>query len=104
MVSAPMRDGEGDENPGLGTPAGRGRGTIGQSRRRRKSARIFSLGPTSGAGRRETFMTPDHPTRDLTSPEGESDRSDFERFTRRLIGLARAQLDARLHHKIDPED
>src|SRR5262245_25113348 len=29
---------------------------------------------------------------------------DFERFTRRLIGLARAQFDARLLHKIDPED
>ena len=31
-------------------------------------------------------------------PEG------FERFTRRLIGLARAQLDERLQHKIEPED
>ena len=31
-------------------------------------------------------------------------RAIFERFTRRLIGLARNQLDARLHHKIDPED
>ena len=30
--------------------------------------------------------------------------ADFERFTRRLIGLARAQFDARLLHKIDPED
>src|SRR5262245_49101797 len=30
--------------------------------------------------------------------------ADFERFTRRLIGLARAQLDERLQHKIDPED
>jgi RNA polymerase sigma-70 factor (ECF subfamily) len=29
---------------------------------------------------------------------------DFERFTRRLIGLARTQFDARLLHKIDPED
>lgn len=33
-------------------------------------------------------------------PAGE----EFERFTRRLIGLARNQLDARLHHKIEPED
>jgi RNA polymerase sigma-70 factor (ECF subfamily) len=32
------------------------------------------------------------------------DRADFERFTRRLIGLARAQLDAQLHHKVEPED
>ena len=30
--------------------------------------------------------------------------ADFARFTRRLIGLARAQLDVRLLHKIDPED
>jgi RNA polymerase sigma-70 factor, ECF subfamily len=35
---------------------------------------------------------------DATAP------ADFERFTRRLIGLARNQLDARLRHKIDPED
>src|SRR5687767_14054460 len=28
----------------------------------------------------------------------------FERFARRLIGLARFHLDARLQHKIDPED
>src|SRR5262249_60734231 len=28
----------------------------------------------------------------------------FERFTRRLIGLARCNLDARLRHKVDPED
>jgi RNA polymerase sigma-70 factor, ECF subfamily len=32
------------------------------------------------------------------------DAADFERFTRRLIGLARAQLDERLQHKIEPED
>lgn len=31
-------------------------------------------------------------------------RQEFERFTRRLIGLARSQLDARLQHKVDPED
>lgn len=31
-------------------------------------------------------------------------REHFERFTRRLIGLARSQLDARLQHKIEPED
>jgi RNA polymerase sigma-70 factor (ECF subfamily) len=34
------------------------------------------------------------------SPAG----ADFERFTRRLIGLARAHLDVRLQHKIEPED
>ena len=28
----------------------------------------------------------------------------FERFTRRLIGLAHSQLDERFRHKIDPED
>ena len=31
-------------------------------------------------------------------------RAVFEHFTRRLIGLARGHLDARLHHKIEPED
>ena len=31
-------------------------------------------------------------------------RELFERFTLGLIGLARRHLDARLHHKIDPED
>ncbi len=37
---------------------------------------------------------------------GEADvaRAGFERFTRRLIGLARSQLDAQLRYKIDPED
>src|SRR3954465_10170092 len=35
---------------------------------------------------------------DATAP------ADFEHFPRRLIGLARAHLDARLRHKIDPED
>ena len=33
-----------------------------------------------------------------------TDREGFERFTRRLIGLARRHLDERLQHKIDPED
>jgi RNA polymerase sigma-70 factor (ECF subfamily) len=28
----------------------------------------------------------------------------LDRFTRALIGIARRQLDARLHHKIEPED
>jgi RNA polymerase sigma factor (sigma-70 family) len=32
------------------------------------------------------------------------DAKSFERFTRRLIGLARSHLDTRLQHKIDPED
>jgi RNA polymerase sigma-70 factor (ECF subfamily) len=31
-------------------------------------------------------------------------RAVFERFTGRLIGLARAQLGARLRHRVDPED
>jgi RNA polymerase sigma-70 factor (ECF subfamily) len=34
----------------------------------------------------------------------ESDCAEFERFTRRLIGLARGHLDVRLQHKIEPED
>jgi RNA polymerase sigma-70 factor, ECF subfamily len=37
------------------------------------------------------------------APVGEA-AAVFERFTRRLIGLARRHLDARLQHKIDPED
>jgi RNA polymerase sigma factor (sigma-70 family) len=32
------------------------------------------------------------------------DRAELERFTRRLIGLARVHLDAKLQHKVDPED
>jgi RNA polymerase sigma-70 factor (ECF subfamily) len=32
------------------------------------------------------------------------DRAAFDRFTRRLVGLARTHLDARLQHKIEPED
>jgi RNA polymerase sigma-70 factor (ECF subfamily) len=31
-------------------------------------------------------------------------RALFEQFSRRLIGLARSQLDVRLKHKVDPED
>lgn len=37
----------------------------------------------------------------LATPE---DRVAFDRFTRRLVGLARTHLDARLQHKIEPED
>src|SRR5438132_1271061 len=49
-------------------------------------------------------MAPDDAVPDATPLEGEAARAVFERFTRRLIGLARAQLDARLHPEIDPED
>jgi RNA polymerase sigma-70 factor, ECF subfamily len=38
---------------------------------------------------------------DTPKPGGDA---GFERFTRRLIGLARSHLDVRLQHKIDPED
>ncbi len=31
-------------------------------------------------------------------------QADFERFSRRLIGLARVHLHGRLKHKVDPED
>ena len=40
---------------------------------------------------------------DLSAADADDFRS-FERFTRRLIGLARNHLDTRLQHKIDPED
>jgi RNA polymerase sigma-70 factor (ECF subfamily) len=33
-----------------------------------------------------------------------ADRAEFDRFTRRLVGLARSHLHERLQHKIDPED
>jgi RNA polymerase sigma-70 factor, ECF subfamily len=36
--------------------------------------------------------------------EDEAARMVFECFTRRLIGLARHQLDTRLQHRIEPED
>ena len=46
-------------------------------------------------------MTPDEPeSRDAGTVDG----PQFEQFTRRLIALARLHLDARLQHKIDPED
>jgi RNA polymerase sigma-70 factor (ECF subfamily) len=37
-------------------------------------------------------------------PTGDAARAIFERFTRRLIGLARSHLGERLRHKVDPED
>jgi RNA polymerase sigma-70 factor (ECF subfamily) len=40
----------------------------------------------------------------LRAGEDDAARVVFDRFARRLIGLARCQLDARLKHKIDPED
>jgi RNA polymerase sigma-70 factor (ECF subfamily) len=38
------------------------------------------------------------------TPAAEDPRLVFERFSRRLIGLARGHLDARLQRKVDPED
>jgi len=49
-------------------------------------------------------MGPDDPVPGANADEGDMARAVFERFTRRLIGLARAQLDARLRQRIDPED
>jgi RNA polymerase sigma-70 factor (ECF subfamily) len=46
-------------------------------------------------------MAPDDLSPDR-SPDAE--RAAFERFTRRLIALARAHLDARLQHKVGAED
>jgi RNA polymerase sigma-70 factor (ECF subfamily) len=48
-------------------------------------------------------MAPDDPTPDPQAAAADP-RAVFEHFTRRLIGLARGHLDARLHHKIEPED
>jgi RNA polymerase sigma-70 factor (ECF subfamily) len=53
---------------------------------------------------RTTSMAQEDPL-PVVTPAGEAHaRAAFERFTRRLIGLARSQLDTRLRHKIDPED
>jgi RNA polymerase sigma-70 factor (ECF subfamily) len=49
-------------------------------------------------------MAPDDIGADSPASINPIDREDFERFTRRLIGLARRHLDERLQHKIDPED
>jgi RNA polymerase sigma-70 factor, ECF subfamily len=41
----------------------------------------------------------------LATPASDSDpKLVFERFSRRLIGLARCHLELRLQHKVDPED
>src|SRR5262245_63375800 len=48
-------------------------------------------------------MNHDDPVPGADAP-GADARLAFERFTRRLIGLARRHLDARLQHKIEPED
>ena len=49
-------------------------------------------------------MTPDDAVPVGAPPAADAARALFERFTRRLIGLARGHLDTRLRHKIDPED
>ena len=38
------------------------------------------------------------------SPGDDASRALFDQFSQRLIGLARCHLDARLKHKVDPED
>ena len=40
----------------------------------------------------------------LRKGDGEAARAIYQRFARRLIGLARSRLDARLLQKVDPED
>jgi RNA polymerase sigma-70 factor (ECF subfamily) len=49
-------------------------------------------------------MATDNPPGGARAGTDEAGRAVFEHFTRRLIGLARSQLDVRLQHKIDPED
>jgi RNA polymerase sigma-70 factor (ECF subfamily) len=49
-------------------------------------------------------MEPDNTSSGAKVPPDVANREVFEHFTRRLIGLARAHLDVRLQHKIDPED
>jgi RNA polymerase sigma-70 factor (ECF subfamily) len=65
------------------------------------AARITRL--PGGMSSREQLMAME----DLVSAKADAagvDGGVFERFTRRLIGLARSQLDARFHHKIELED
>jgi len=49
-------------------------------------------------------MPAEDPVPDARLGSDAAAREIFERFTRRLVGLARAQLDDRFRHKIDPED
>src|SRR4051794_35910578 len=49
-------------------------------------------------------MAPNDGNPNAPAEGGGGGRGGFERFTRRLVGLAPHPLDARLRHKIDPED
>src|SRR6188768_2425243 len=49
-------------------------------------------------------MAPSEFSADHKAASSDSTRELFERYSRRLIGLARHHLDARLQHKVDPED
>lgn len=49
-------------------------------------------------------MVPQLPSAQEDRQPQEDPRLVFERFSRRLIGLARAHLNGRLQHKVDPED
>src|SRR5262245_17682634 len=49
-------------------------------------------------------MSPDDIVPRATIAPDTDPRVVFEQFSRRLIGLARGHLDARLQHKVDPED
>jgi RNA polymerase sigma-70 factor (ECF subfamily) len=46
----------------------------------------------------------DEPSEQPGGVVGALDRAQLDEFTRRLIGLARVHLGARLQHKVDPED
>jgi RNA polymerase sigma-70 factor (ECF subfamily) len=49
-------------------------------------------------------MSTQNPHADVTAASPEASAQLFERFARRLIGLARTHLDARMQNKVDPED
>ena len=49
-------------------------------------------------------MTPDDFAQPVLLAPDSGLRAAFDHFSRRLIGLARVHLGARLQHKIDPED
>src|SRR5262249_49280163 len=67
-----------------------------------KSARIFRGREQKNHG--ATIMAESDSLAAQRAGEEGAARVVFERFTRRLIGLAHSQLDERFRHKIDPED
>jgi RNA polymerase sigma-70 factor (ECF subfamily) len=58
----------------------------------------------AGALDTRSLMSTENLHSDVTAASPEASAQLFERFARRLIGLARTHLDARMQNKVDPED